>query len=889
LAGLISLSSFLLIISYLFNTPFFYGDKLIPISLFSAISLFLISTESVVFLTQESFLGGFFGFKSRVFEKPDKPFLLRSLAIFLTLQFAIGVSGIVYIRSQISLSRQRAQEQLSAVADLKCHQIEKWFTDQVTDIKLQFGNEIIQKVAGSSIQNPQDNTLKKSLDKYCDSFIESFHFRNATLFSLSGQVSNGSGEKIVIDDVVIKEQISRVVSSKGLIIDDLHLSKNKEHTPSDFIHLDIWLPVFQEENKEKVIGVWLFQIDPNNFLYPLVISWPTPSKTAETLLIRKDGDKVVFLNELRHAQNTALKLSFPIDEKRHLPAVIALENKKKLVDGYDYRNILVLAALRKINNTPWYMVSKIDHREIFAPVRARALSLGSLFLVTLFLMAFWIGYLQRKRELNVSIKQTNEWKATFESVNDVIWLLDSNCRIIQANTACKSILGVLPEEILGKHCWEVVHNSANPIDECPFKEMLANQKRATTELKVADKWLHVSLDPILNAEGYLQGVVHIIRDITERKTVAQIVKEREERLQSIIDNAPFGAHTFELTPDDRLVLIGANLSADKILHLDNQALIGKELLEAFPGNKETGFDKIYREVARTGKNFATDQVMYDDGEIAGAFDVHAMQIAPNKITVFFRDITEKKKADEEIKRLNESLEQRVMARTAELTIANSELAAFSHSVSHDLRAPLRGIDGISLIVLEDYADKLDEKGKEYLQIIRNDTKNMEDLIDALLSLAKTTRIDMSIRELDLSAIVKKIKLGFDKQFPDRQIIYMIEPDLLAHGDEKLIEVALTNLLSNAVKYTSKRSDAMIEFGKTQINGTDAFFVKDNGVGFDMNYSNKLFGTFQRLHSNREFPGTGIGLATVKRIFDRHNGAVWADSKLNEYTVFYFTL
>jgi signal transduction histidine kinase len=367
------------------------------------------------------------------------------------------------------------------------------------------------------------------------------------------------------------------------------------------------------------------------------------------------------------------------------------------------------------------------------------------------------------------------------------------------------------------------------------------------------------------------------------------VKEREERLQSIIDNAPFGAHTFELTPDDRLVLIGANLSADKILHLDNQALIGKELLEAFPGNKETGFDKIYREVARTGKNFATDQVMYDDGEIAGAFDVHAMQIAPNKITVFFRDITEKKKADEEIKRLNESLEQRVMARTAELTIANSELAAFSHSVSHDLRAPLRGIDGISLIVLEDYADKLDEKGKEYLQIIRNDTKNMEDLIDALLSLAKTTRIDMSIRELDLSAIVKKIKLGFDKQFPDRQIIYMIEPDLLAHGDEKLIEVALTNLLSNAVKYTSKRSDAMIEFGKTQINGTDAFFVKDNGVGFDMNYSNKLFGTFQRLHSNREFPGTGIGLATVKRIFDRHNGAVWADSKLNEYTVFYFTL
>ena len=225
----------------------------------------------------------------------------------------------------------------------------------------------------------------------------------------------------------------------------------------------------------------------------------------------------------------------------------------------------------------------------------------------------------------------------------------------------------------------------------------------------------------------------------------------------------------------------------------------------------------------------------------------------------------------------------------QLESANRELEAFCYSVSHDLRAPLRGIDGFSQALLEDYAGQLDDKGKEYLQRVRAAVQRMGALIDDLLNLSRITRGDMRREPMDLSQVARSIADELRTTEPNRTAEFVIAPGLQAQGDPRLMRVVLENLLRNAWKFTSKRNGARIEFGRTADNGHSAFFVKDNGAGFDPNYSSRLFGAFQRLHSASEFPGTGVGLATVQRIILRHGGKVWAQGDVDLGATFFFEL
>lgn len=250
-----------------------------------------------------------------------------------------------------------------------------------------------------------------------------------------------------------------------------------------------------------------------------------------------------------------------------------------------------------------------------------------------------------------------------------------------------------------------------------------------------------------------------------------------------------------------------------------------------------------------------------------------------------RDITERKQLREEGERQREHL-----ARTcAELTVVNKELESFSYSVSHDLRAPLRTIDGFSHALLEDCADKLSDEGRSHLNRIRAATQKMGLLIDDLLSLSRISRTSMHTQSFDLSALASSIASDLQAAQPERQVEFRFEKGLTATADASLVRIALENLLSNAWKFTAKRPVAHVEFGQAQIADTLAFFVRDDGAGFDPAYYDRLFGAFQRLHSTSEFPGTGVGLATVQRIVNRHRGRVWAESAVDRGAIFYFTL
>jgi len=225
----------------------------------------------------------------------------------------------------------------------------------------------------------------------------------------------------------------------------------------------------------------------------------------------------------------------------------------------------------------------------------------------------------------------------------------------------------------------------------------------------------------------------------------------------------------------------------------------------------------------------------------------------------------------------------------DLERANAELTSFAYSVSHDLRAPLRGIDGWSLALLEDYGDQLDDQARIYLERVRNETQRMGELIDDLLALSRVGRVEMQFEPVDLTALAQEIAARLQENEPGRQVEFAIQAGLATRGDAHLLGVALTNLLGNAWKFTGPRDLARIEFGQDEIGGRPAYFVRDNGVGFDMAYASKLFGAFQRLHSAAEFPGTGIGLATIQRVVQRHGGRVWATAQVGKGATFYFTL
>ncbi len=538
------------------------------------------------------------------------------------------------------------------------------------------------------------------------------------------------------------------------------------------------------------------------------------------------------------------------------------------------------------------------------------------------------------------------YRDLFDNVQDIIFAHDLEGNFISINEAAERITGYTRDEIIGRNITEVADREYWERVSHLRPPGISQDVPIVYDLEIIAKDGHripleVSSRIILEREvpTRVQGIA---RDISKRKRAEEALRQSHEQrtseLLSLAHNMSAGTplatrlqslcqSAADLTGCDRSSIF---LLEDRYFRAKYNVGNPQDIAEMFPQFKVRLDDPlICRAIETRGPvtlNDARDSQLMDQ-QTAREARIHSICVAPfltesgeptgfitieyNEGLGYFSELNERlivglakvaelailaadrdiarRRAEEEVQRLNASLEEIVAARTAQLEAVNTELESFSWSVSHDLRAPLRSIEGFATALLEDYTAVLDDDGTAYLQRIQRAVGRMGELIEDLIRLAHVTAQEMQPASTDLGSLVTEIIDALREQHPERRVEVVIASDLHAVGDRRLLTTALENLLANAWKYTRKRPVARIEVGMTQHEGRPAYFVRDNGAGFDMAQAHRLFDAFQRLHPAIEFEGTGVGLATVQRIIRRHGGRIWAEAAVGQGATFYFTL
>jgi len=527
------------------------------------------------------------------------------------------------------------------------------------------------------------------------------------------------------------------------------------------------------------------------------------------------------------------------------------------------------------------------------------LSIAILSLAVFFLNA---GMGERLKSLLALRKSEAQLHTIVESLDEGVVVSDLSGRLLHWNRAALRLHGYSSSEQDRRRFTELtdtfelstLDSVPLPVEEWPLARILRGENIHDLELRVrrfGSDWRGIfDYDGTLvhDSDGKPLMAVVTISDITQRKRAEEKLRESEGRYRKLFESNPNPMWVFDL---ETLAFLAVNEAAIRHYGYSKEEFLAMTIKDIRPPED---IPALLGDLSHTGVGLDDASEWRHRKKDGSVIDVevttHAVQWMGQRAKLaLINDVTARKKAEREIQQLNLELEQRVQQRTAELEAANKELEAFSYSVSHDLRAPLRAVDGFSQAVLEDYGTQLPKEGQHYLQTIREGAQRMGVLIDDLLTFSRLSRLPLKREKVNTTRLVGDVLEDLNTQKNGRKIDIRIGQLPSCEGDTALLKQVWLNLLSNALKYTRKRDAATVEVGAKRDNGHNIYFVADNGTGFDMQYAHKLFGVFQRLHREDEFEGTGVGLAIVQRVINRHGGRVWAEAEPEKGATFYFTL
>ena len=828
------------------------------------------------------------------------------LVLFCVISISAIIISIVYYNYQKKALLTEKQQELSAISYLKIRQITQWRLERIGDGRFLGENSLFVRRFSEYLKNPSNTPLRNDILQSLKLLTETYDYKSASIIENSGKIILAYPGRDTVTGNHLKPFLRGIIEQRKILLTDLHTAGS-----DSFVHLDLLVPLIDKiHNDTVVLGLMALQVDPQQVFYPLIQSWPAPSKSAETLILRREGDEIVFLNELRHLRNSALKLKRPVTTK-DLPAALAVQGIRATIDGIDYRNVRVVAAMNKIPGTQWYMVAKMDRDEILSVLDYQKKLIIIILILIIITSGSFLGFLIRnqrvvyyrekyefelvrlaEREIaeNTLKESENRFRKIFEESPFSILMTGKDFGILRANSAFCNLIGYKEEDLKSLTFRNFTHPDYIANDEISLLNLVAGEiplyhsEKRYIRSDGSIIWGSTSVSIIRNKMAEVQFFLVMIEDITARKKAAFELSSSVSLLRATLESTEDGLLVVDFNgkivqynqkfadmwkiPEEVL----APGEDSKALEYVQSGLIDPEsflaIIKHLYSNPEaTSFDLLEFTDGRFFERYSQPQTI--DGESVGR-------------VWSFRDITQRKKAEAELIAAKEKAEESDRLKTA-----------FLHNVSHEIRTPMNAIIGFSSLLNE--PDLSEEDRHQYIDIIFQSGGQLLSIINDIVDIAnvESGQAKVNLTEINLNTKLKSLNEQFSINGKQNNVVINLEttlPDkdsIIVTDNTKLVQI-LSNLINNAIKFTS---NGQVKFGYVLKDRFLEFFVKDTGIGIPPEYHDRIFERFYQVDStiSRQYNGTGLGLSICKGYVELLGGTINVKSETGKGTLFLFTI
>jgi len=805
--------------------------------------------------------------------------------ILAALAGGILTAGWLYYHYYKANFRAEAEHQLEAIADLKVAELVQWRRERRDDAALLCNNEAVSTWVRRWLANPEDGDALRPLQLWLGRFQQHGDVDAVRLLDARGLTRLAIPAGLPPVSAGISRRVPEVLRAGRVDFYDFHRNEYDHR-----IYLDVLVPIFEEAPVRRPLGLIELRINPDRYLYPFIRRWPVPSATAETLLVRREDSRIVFLNDLRFRTNTALNLQLPLTQVS-APSVQAARGRFGLMEGVDYRGTPVLAATRAVPDSPWLLVARMDLAEIDAPLRERR------WLTLVVMAALWFGvgtgvvllwrrqalsfYRERAATAEALAQSERMLQNVLENFPGLAFWKDARLNYLGCNQLFAITAGFKsPADLIGKSDlelpWAETEAALYRADDAavmasgrPKLNIVEQQHQSGGRVA----WFETSKIPLRDSTGKIIGVLGVASDITERRQAEEklitIMKAVESTSDAVGISDAQGRHFYQnraytdlygYATAEELQAAGGGAATVR------DPAAARELFATILSGKPWAGELEL--VTKSGRVFTgyerADAILDQAGRLIGVIGI-------------ITDITERKRAEEHLRRA-----------LAELERSNRELEHFAYVASHDLQEPLRMVASYTQLLAKHFEGRLDEKGRKYVHYAVDGAVRMQTLINDLLTYSRVGKQGKPLAATDSHVALGGALRNLSVVIAESHAVITNDHLPEVRADAAQLILLFQNLLANAIKFQRDALPRIHVTARPQ-GGEWWFSVRDNGIGIPAQYAERVFVIFQRLHTREEYPGTGIGLAVCRRIVEHHGGKIWFESQPGEGTTFFFTI